>query len=75
MFSTADKWGIDPHPREIMEGFTDVISECGIGDIPLHGHQLTWEKFPGRPNLVKEILDRGMVNDVWLEINPEVKLN
>lgn len=49
----------------MIRGFREAVTDCGLEDIPLKGHQFTWERHRGRQNSVEEQLDRAMVSFVW----------
>ncbi|XP_060959195.1 uncharacterized protein LOC115699980 [Cannabis sativa] len=42
--SSEDKRGNNPYPDWLIEGFNDVLIECGLHDLELFGHPYTWER-------------------------------
>lgn len=39
----GDKQGGEPYPNWLIDGFTEVLNEIELKDMPLIGHQYTWE--------------------------------
>ena len=61
--------GLREHPKELMDGFRHVVNDCGLVDFKLEGYPLTWVKSKGRPNCIKDSLDRA-----WLQAFPNATL-
>ena len=74
MLSLEDKKGQIPHPDWLISGFKEVIDDCNLHEIPLHGYPYTWERGRGSSNWVQERLDRVFVTETWLCIFPLCKL-
>ena len=43
LFSHDDKQGRVLHPDWLLSGFKEVISDCSLLEVPLHGYPFTWE--------------------------------
>ncbi|XP_073051725.1 uncharacterized protein [Primulina eburnea] len=54
MLSTEDKRGRVEHPPWLLSGFREAIEDSNLTDIPLLGHQFTWERSRGSENFVEE---------------------
>ncbi|XP_074369831.1 uncharacterized protein LOC141711338 [Apium graveolens] len=76
MVSSDEKRGGRPHPRPLLEGFNQVLLDCGLADLGFVGGKYTWERFRGSAKWVQERLDRGLANKSWNELFPvaEVKV-
>ncbi|XP_074337514.1 uncharacterized protein LOC141674712 [Apium graveolens] len=53
------------HPRNLLVGFGDTITACGLSDLGFKGENYTWEKSRGNNGWVQERLDRGLANNAW----------
>ncbi|XP_074323202.1 uncharacterized protein LOC141660140 [Apium graveolens] len=53
------------HPINLIDGFIEVIIECGLLDLGYMGEQFTWERSRGKHNWVQKRLDRGLANQEW----------
>ncbi|XP_074337072.1 uncharacterized protein LOC141674252 [Apium graveolens] len=68
---TADeKEGGQSHPRNLLSGFSDAITDCGLLDLGYEGEQFNWERFRGTDRWVVERLDKGFANKEWIELFP-----
>ncbi|KAK2365796.1 hypothetical protein QL285_079253 [Trifolium repens] len=74
LLSQDDKRGTHLHPNWLCRGFRDAVSDCGLVDIRLEGHQFTWCKSLETHRRVEERLDRAMANSDWMLLFPEVRL-
>ncbi|XVF76242.1 hypothetical protein PTKIN_Ptkin13bG0250500 [Pterospermum kingtungense] len=72
---TNDKKGRIAHPKWLFWGFRDVVTECGLIDLPLNGYQFTWARSKGWMNAVEERIDRALVTNEWADIFPNSKLS
>ncbi|XP_074352795.1 uncharacterized protein LOC141691947 [Apium graveolens] len=72
MVAANEKRGGRAHPRSLMQGFSETIFECGLMDLGFEGEEFTWEKFRGTEDWVQERLDRGLANQGWKELFPDV---
>ncbi|XP_031092171.1 uncharacterized protein LOC115996872 [Ipomoea triloba] len=62
----SDKRGRVPHPEWLLAGFRETIADCSIHEFPFEGHQFTWERSRGTPNMVEEKLDRIFTTESWV---------
>lgn len=69
------KVGGRAHPQVLLDGFCNIIEECGLYDLGYTGSTYTWERFRGTNKWVQERLDRGLVNDEWKQTFPEAELS
>lgn len=58
----------------LLDGFCNVVDECGLHDLGFTGSRYTWEHFRGSNKWVQERLDRGLVNDDWKRVFPDAEL-
>lgn len=58
LFSPLDKKGNVDHPLYLMKGFKKAIEDTELVEAELTGGNFTWEKSKGKPNWVRERLDR-----------------
>lgn len=65
MLYASDKKGVHPHPESLLEGFRLTIEDCNLMEMDLLGGEFTWEKSKGKPNWVRERLDRAFANADW----------
>lgn len=47
IISVEEKRGGQAHPRRLMEGFSEAISDCGLQDLGFTGDIFTWERSRG----------------------------
>lgn len=64
MFSFEKEGGND-RPNHFMQSFRDVIAECNLSDHGFIGDKFTWHRA-----LIRERLDRALVNEGWNEMFP-----
>ncbi|XP_060961066.1 uncharacterized protein LOC133031553 [Cannabis sativa] len=74
VLNQSEKVGGQPYPVWLIEGFQEAIRLCGLRDMEMHGHPLTWEKSRDSPSCIEARLDRALVNNDWLSIFPMAKL-
>ncbi|XP_060961729.1 uncharacterized protein LOC133031950 [Cannabis sativa] len=74
VLSQEDKRGGHPYPNWLIDGFRDILQECGLIDLDIVGHQFTWEKSRGTDNWIEVRLDRALVTERWLQLFPWAKL-
>ncbi|XP_058733184.1 uncharacterized protein LOC131604782 [Vicia villosa] len=74
LLSQNDKKGLNIHPHWLCSGFQEVVTECDLTDIQLEGYPFTWTKSRGAANMIKEKLDRALVDSVWLQSFPSSTL-
>ncbi|XP_074342276.1 uncharacterized protein LOC141679766 [Apium graveolens] len=69
-----EKVGGDPYPTWLMEGFSAALQDAGLTDLPLTGHQFTWERNRGKIDWMEVRLDRALITDDWVNSFPLAKL-
>lgn len=74
LLSPADKKGNVDHPTYLMKGFKKAIEDTWLVEADLEGGILTWEKSKGKPNWVRERLDRMFASRSWWHLFPLGKL-
>ncbi|GMI85899.1 hypothetical protein HRI_002259200 [Hibiscus trionum] len=57
-----------------MRGFRNVLEDCGLFDLGYYGPWFTWEKGRLEATLIRERLDRGVANDGWWNLFPNVSV-
>lgn len=67
--------GYVPHPRNLFEGFRSAIDDSCLSELDLNGGKFTWEKSKGKPEWVKERLDRCFATQPWWDRFPLCKLS
>lgn len=70
----ADKRGGRLYPSWLIEGFQEVVDECGLTDLKLQGYPFTWERGRGTEKWVEIRLDRAIVSNAWLNTFQDAKL-
>ncbi|KAK1360028.1 hypothetical protein POM88_044502 [Heracleum sosnowskyi] len=68
------KKGGDNYPTWLVDGFNRTLSETGLLDMEIVGHQYTWEKGRGTNAWMEVRLDRVLTNEEWLKLFPLAKL-
>uniref|UniRef100_A0A803Q5Q7 Endonuclease/exonuclease/phosphatase domain-containing protein n=1 Tax=Cannabis sativa TaxID=3483 RepID=A0A803Q5Q7_CANSA len=63
VLSQGEKLGGLPYPAWLIEGFQEVVQQCGLIDLELCGHPFTWEKSRDSTNWIEVRLDRAMVSN------------
>ena len=74
MMNTDEKRGGRPQPYRLLQGFTEVIRECGLTDLGFVGEKYTWEKSRGSSNWIQERLDRGLASQAWCNMFPRAEV-
>lgn len=74
VLAQQDKIGGAPYPSWLIEGFNEVVSDLGLIDLELVGHQFTWEMGRGTDAWTEVRLDRALITASWLQLFPSVKL-
>ncbi|XP_055814558.1 uncharacterized protein LOC129884254 [Solanum dulcamara] len=54
--------------------FISIIEACGLQDLGFSGQKFTWYNQRGILSRIWKRLDRGMVNDKWLEVMPQTPI-
>ncbi|XP_019158174.1 PREDICTED: uncharacterized protein LOC109154890 [Ipomoea nil] len=66
-----EKKGGNPHPDSLLRGFGDAVYNCGLVQLPMRGHQFTWEKGKGTDRWMEERLDKVLVSTRWTTMHTE----
>ncbi|KAL8121460.1 hypothetical protein AgCh_018259 [Apium graveolens] len=61
------KRGGRPYPESLIQGFREVLDDCNLIDMDLHGHQYTWERGVGSAEWIEVRLDRALVTPSFLD--------
>lgn len=69
-----EKKGGKEHPGYLLQGFTEVVADCGLKDLGFGGHKFTWERSRGTSTWVQERLDRGLANQAWCSLFPSAEV-
>lgn len=70
LMKADEKKGGQSHPRALLNGFSETISECDLVDLEYEGDKFTWERFRGTDKWVVERLDRGFATKEWIDLFP-----
>ncbi|XP_074374778.1 uncharacterized protein LOC141715199 [Apium graveolens] len=70
----AHKRGGRLYPSWLVQGFQEVLDDCGLIDMELNGYPFTCERGKGTEKWVEIRLDRAIVSKAWLEIFQDAKL-
>ncbi|XP_019170561.1 PREDICTED: uncharacterized protein LOC109166130 [Ipomoea nil] len=60
-----EKKGGNPYPNSLLRGFGEAVDDCGLMQMPMRGHQFTWQKGKGTPNWIEERLDKALITNEW----------
>ena len=60
ILSRAEKRGEACYPEWILQGFKNVISQCGLVKLISKGYKFIWSHRFGNGQYVEENLDRGL---------------
>ncbi|XP_060974183.1 uncharacterized protein LOC133039333 [Cannabis sativa] len=71
----SEKKGGRLYPSSLITGFQEVLCNCNLTDMELHGHPYTWERGKGTNNWVEIRLDKALVTSLWLDIFPSAVLS
>lgn len=61
-------------PRFLLDGFKEMINECGLIYLEFIVNAYTWEESRGIATRVHERLDRGLATQNWKDVLPLLKL-
>ncbi|XP_019150532.1 PREDICTED: uncharacterized protein LOC109147325 [Ipomoea nil] len=64
-----EKKGGNQYPNSLLRGFGDAVDDCGLMQMPMRGHQYTWQKGKGTPNWIEERLDKALITNDWGLLN------
>lgn len=74
MLRESDKSGLHKHPQVLLDGFKQIIDECGLMEIDLVGGKFTWERSRGKKEWIRERIDRAFATASWWQMFPLCKL-
>lgn len=74
MMYSFEKNGGRPQPRSLLEGFCNVVGECGLEDTGYIGCEYTWERGRGTSSWTQERLDRCLINQSWRNLFPHTEV-
>lgn len=74
MSSVDDKKMGTVQSQWLLDGFKEVIFECGLIDMAFEGYPYTWHRKEGLIVVLKERLDSALDTTYWLEIFPHARL-
>ncbi|XP_019179523.1 PREDICTED: uncharacterized protein LOC109174723 [Ipomoea nil] len=69
-----EKRGGNPYPDNLLRGFGETLDGCGLMQLPMRGHQFTWEKSRGTENWIEERLDKVLATADWCGLNENVEV-
>lgn len=69
-----DKRGGRLYPTWLIQGFQEVMDECGLQDMELQGYPFTWQRGHGTSKWVEIRLDMALVSKAWTDIFGDAKL-
>ncbi|XP_074374181.1 uncharacterized protein LOC141714567 [Apium graveolens] len=69
-----EKRGGRPQPNNLLVGFNDAITDCGLEDLDFTGSEYTWEKSRGTPGWIQERLDRELASQSWRQLFPNAEI-
>ncbi|XP_019167632.1 PREDICTED: uncharacterized protein LOC109163334 [Ipomoea nil] len=67
-----EKRGGNRYPNHLLRGFGETLDVCGLIQLPMRGHQYTWEKSRGTDNWIEERLDKVLATADWCGLNNHV---
>ncbi|KAA3473858.1 reverse transcriptase [Gossypium australe] len=73
MYGFEKKGGV-PRDERRMEVFRKVLSECNLMDMGFSGRWFTWERGNLHETNIRERFDRGVANEEWRVMFPEVSI-
>lgn len=68
ILKSHEKVGGRPRPLSQIQGFSDVLDECGFMDMGFVGNKFTWNKNIMGGVTVWERLDRAVANNDWMSL-------
>lgn len=68
MATMDEKRGGRQQPRYLLDGFSQILIECGLADLGFVGEKFTWERSRGIDRWVQERLDRVLANIEWKKV-------
>ncbi|KAL8127738.1 hypothetical protein AgCh_014603 [Apium graveolens] len=68
IMSLEEKRGGQSHLSALIDGFSEVIMECGLVDLGFLGDIFTWERSRGTERWIQERLDRALATKEWMDM-------
>ncbi|XP_074344595.1 uncharacterized protein LOC141683745 [Apium graveolens] len=69
MFDSEKKGG-RKQPRALLQGFSDIVANCGLIDFGYEGEYFNWERCRGTDLWIQERPERGLATRAWLNLFP-----
>lgn len=60
------------HPEWCLQGIREIVTECGLVDLPISGYPFTWIRYRGNLNEVQVKLEKSLVFEDWLAKFPQI---
>ncbi|KAH1098260.1 hypothetical protein J1N35_015181 [Gossypium stocksii] len=73
MYGFEKRGGIPRDERKI-EKFRNVLENCQLVDVGFFGNWFTWKRGNLPETNIRECLNRGVANDMWMNLCPEVTI-
>jgi hypothetical protein len=70
ILSQSDKQGGLPYASSSSNAFHGWLDSCGMIDLGFSGNPYTWSNKRQGHHLIKERLDRGIANSLWVHLFP-----
>ena len=70
----SEKLGGNLRQKSLMQAFQHTLEACELTDLGFNGPKYTWSNGQEGGTLVRERLDRGVVNFAWRNLFPEAEL-
>lgn len=71
----SEKWGGKARNRNPMKEFQQALEDCDLTDFGFYGPKYTWSNCREGVDFIKERLDRGVANQAWRDLFPEVEVH
>ncbi|XP_031107562.1 uncharacterized protein LOC116012214 [Ipomoea triloba] len=71
----CEKRGLHSHPVALIEGFNNMLEDCGLFDLGMSGRKFTWERGKGTDSWVEERLDRAVAGADWCSLFPQATVS
>lgn len=73
LMTEDEKQGKHGHQRALLNGFSEIITDCNLFDLGFTGNKFTWERGRGTDKWVLERLDRGL-ETTWSNLFPQAEI-
>ena len=74
LLNSSEKRGTHAHPQWKLNNFRAIVSNSGLIDLGMDGHQFTWKRSRGTTAWVEECLDRALATPAWVHLFPRAKV-